>query len=351
MAFYFVFSYSLKNKSKIVNFMYSMKLLTKTFFISFFIFSTSFAHTPTSPLKKSSGTFVSENDVQITGNNSDCSYPDFSDVEKKKLIKVVAAENFYGNVAQLIAGEFAEIISVINNTSADPHLFVTSPRTAVTVKKSDLVILNGADYDPWIQPFLDLKKDKEKIIDVSSLIDVSSDRNPHIWYKPETFLILAKKLTEFFSKAIPSEKNVFESNLKIFLDDYQQVDKLISAIRSKHSGRKVTATEPIFGYMAKALGLIMVGEDFQWLIMNDSEPTPKMLIKQQKLLSDRNVSVLFYNEQVQSVIALDLLRLAKQNNIPVVGLVETMPPEENVITWLINILTETQSALETCDHG
>ena len=84
--------------------------------------------------------------------------------------------------------------------------------------------------------------------------------------------------------------------------------------------------------------------------MNDFEPMPKMLIKQQKLLSDRNVSVLFYNEQVQSRIALDLLRLAKQNNIPVVGLVETMPPEENVITWLIKILTETKSALEVCDH-
>ena len=42
-------------------------------------------------------------------------------------IAVVAAENFYGDVAQQIGGDRVAVVSILNNPDQDPHLFEVSP--------------------------------------------------------------------------------------------------------------------------------------------------------------------------------------------------------------------------------
>ena len=48
--------------------------------------------------------------------------------------------------------------------------------------------------------------------------------------------------------------------------------KVLAAIKAASAGLEVTATEPVFGYMADALGFKMLNYDFQIKIMNDAEP-------------------------------------------------------------------------------
>src|SRR5262249_57333500 len=42
-------------------------------------------------------------------------------------IEVVAAENFYGDVARQIGGARVSVVSILNNPNHDPHLFGASP--------------------------------------------------------------------------------------------------------------------------------------------------------------------------------------------------------------------------------
>lgn len=98
--------------------------------------------------------------------------------------------------------------------------------------------------------------------------------------------------------------------------------------------------------MANALGLDMKGLAFQWVIMNDSEPSPKMMINYQKLFNDKQVKVLFYNKQVTDNVTSDVLEIAKKNNIPVVGITETMPVNDDAINWMIETLQATAAALD-----
>ena len=44
-------------------------------------------------------------------------------------IKIVAAENFYGELAAEIGANNVTVQSIISNPDADPHLFATSPAT------------------------------------------------------------------------------------------------------------------------------------------------------------------------------------------------------------------------------
>ena len=66
-----------------------------------------------------------------------------------KPIAIVAAENFYGDVAKQIGGATVSVTSILTNPDQDPHLFEASPSVARNLSAAALVIYNGIDYDPW----------------------------------------------------------------------------------------------------------------------------------------------------------------------------------------------------------
>ena len=261
-------------------------------------------------------------------------------------INVVAAENFYGELAQEIGGNTVKVQSIIDNPNADPHLFTTSPSTNKAMSQAQIIIYNGADYDPWMGQFLaSLDKKKVTIIDVSSLMNVKSGANPHLWYNPATFPTVAKVLAAKFNQLSPTTKSITDKNLQEFLANNQQVTAAVNQIKAKHTGVQVTATEPVFGYMATAMGLSMQGLDFQWKIMNDSEPTPRMIVSYQDLLTSKKVKVMFYNNQVTDSITQNMQNLARKNGVAVVGVSETMPKNMTINNWLLSEIKATAAAL------
>src|SRR5260370_20092794 len=66
-------------------------------------------------------------------------------------VKVVAAENFYGDLVSQIGGGNVAAHSILSNPGEDPHLFEASPPTAKALSDAQIVIANGRDYDPWME--------------------------------------------------------------------------------------------------------------------------------------------------------------------------------------------------------
>jgi zinc/manganese transport system substrate-binding protein len=63
-------------------------------------------------------------------------------------VSVVAAENFYGDAARQIGGDDVAVASIMSNPDKNPHLFETTPSVVKQIAGAQIVILNGADYDP-----------------------------------------------------------------------------------------------------------------------------------------------------------------------------------------------------------
>ena len=97
----------------------------------------------------------------------------------------------------------------------------------------------------------------------------------------------------------------------------------------------MTATEPVFGYMAGALGLTMRNERFQLAIMNDTEPSARDVAAFEQDLKARKVRVMFYNKQASNKIVLHLVELARAAKVPVVGVTETAPPGLSFQDWML----------------
>ncbi|MCF6765117.1 zinc ABC transporter substrate-binding protein [Thiotrichales bacterium 19S3-7] len=254
-------------------------------------------------------------------------------------IQVVAAENFYGSLAKTIGGKYVKVTSIISNPNSDPHLFSTSAKTMITLSNAQVLIYNGLNYDPWIKQILASVK-VPSVINVSVLMNIKSGSNPHIWYNPNTFPTLAKKLVAVYSNLEPENKNYFKENFTAFMKQYHRIFLYIDQLKTKTNQLPVTATEPVFGYMADALGMDMKGKAVQWQIMNDATPSPKMMVKYQNLLEQKQVKLLFYNSQVKEPATETIKALAEKNHIAIIGVNETMPPDTTVTKWLETTLDQ-----------
>src|SRR5271165_1881161 len=104
-------------------------------------------------------------------------------------VPVVAAENFYGDVAGQIGGPDVKVTSILSNPDQDPHLFEVSPSVARALSAARIVIYSGIDYDPWMAKLLAAARSADRrVIVVADLIGRKTGDNPHIWYDPATML-------------------------------------------------------------------------------------------------------------------------------------------------------------------
>jgi zinc/manganese transport system substrate-binding protein len=111
-------------------------------------------------------------------------------------ITILAAENFYGEAAQAIGGDRVAVESVIVAPGTDPHDFDPPPSVARLVADAKIVVMNGADYDPWMMRLVDANHvDGRVVIDVAALSGHKPGDNPHVWYDPKAMPALADALT------------------------------------------------------------------------------------------------------------------------------------------------------------
>lgn len=261
-------------------------------------------------------------------------------------IPVVAAENFYGDLARQIGGDRVSVISIMNNPDQDPHLFETSPDVVRQIAAAQVVVYSGADYDPWMAKLLNVTPTPGRTVIVAAdLVHKRAGDNPHLWYDPPTMPAVASALAAAFTAADPSHKIDYAARLKIFIASLGPLNKKIVAIRDKYAGVPVTASEPVFGYMAAALHLRMLNQRFQLAVMNNTEPSASDVAAIERDLKTHQVRVLFYNKQASDKIVQHLVDLAHASNIPVVGVTETCPPGLSYQNWMLMQLDETEKAL------
>ena len=261
-------------------------------------------------------------------------------------VAIVAAENIYGDIAAQIAGNDAAVTSLISNPAQDPHLFEASPSAVRRIADAQIVIVNGAGYDPWIEHLLQANPNPKRIVISAATVTGSKPGdNPHLWYDPTTLPRVANAVAVTLSAADPAHAAAFATRLNTLLNALKRIDAPVAALRDKYHGTPVTATEPVFGPMAQALGLAMRNERFQTAVMNGTEPSAHDLAEIERDLTERKVKVLFYNSQVNEVLGARLRDLARASNIPIVGVTETLPAGMHVQDWLLSELDATGKAL------
>jgi zinc/manganese transport system substrate-binding protein len=266
-------------------------------------------------------------------------------------LTVVAAENFWGNIASQIGGNHVHVTSIITDPNADPHLYESNAQDASDVASAKVVIVNGVGYDDFMSKLLSASKNSNRqVISAAQILGITSDgANPHLWYDIPRVNLVASQIADGFEAKDPSHKSDYQHNLTTFDQSLQPLLQTINQIKQQYGGTPVAYTEPVPGYLLNAAGLtVKTPEGFAKSIEDGDDPSPADTLGMDNLMTKKQVKVLLYNAQTTSPVTQHARDLANQAGIPVIGVTETLPANEHSYqSWQRDQLDELLKALQS----
>jgi zinc/manganese transport system substrate-binding protein len=269
-----------------------------------------------------------------------------SSVAQAVPLNVVAAETVYGDLAQQLGGDAVSVVSILNNPAQDPHLFEAGASAARAVAGAGLVVYNGAGYDPWMAKLLSATGGGDRTVVVAAdVAHVAPGANPHLWYDPQVMAALAKSVAGELSARDPGNARTYAGRLGDFDRSMAVLADKVTTLKGKYAGMPITATEPVFDYMARAIWLEVRNPAFQLAVMNDAEPSARDVAAFEDDLRQHRVKVLLYNIQATGTVSQRMQHIAEEAHIPVVGVSEVEPSGLRYQDWMSAQLDALDKAL------
>jgi zinc/manganese transport system substrate-binding protein len=265
-------------------------------------------------------------------------------------LNVVAAENFWGSIAEQLGGEEVQVTSIIDNPAADPHDYEPTSADAQTLAGAQLAIVNGIGYDEWASKLLAASPDSGRVeLSVGDVLGLESGANPHQWYSPASVHAVIDAIVAAYEEALPDKALYFQQQKAKFegagLAEY---DRLIARIKSRYGGEPVGASESIFEPLAPALGLrLLTPKGFMDSIAEGTEPTPGEKASADQQIAEAKVELWVYNSQNATPDVKRLNEAAEAAGIPIATVTETMTPAgAGFEQWMSRQLRAIAAALE-----
>jgi ABC-type Zn uptake system ZnuABC Zn-binding protein ZnuA len=186
-------------------------------------------------------------------------------------LQVLAVETFLADMARNVAGDRLKVDSLIP-VGIDPHSFEPGPQDVVKIADSQVLILNGAGLESWLQKVLDNAGGKRQVITASDglksrtpgpgeVIDVDIQGDPHFWLDPNLAIHYVENIRDGLSQADPAGKEMYTRNAQAYIAKLADLDAWIKAqVEQVAPERRLLVTNhETFGYYADRYGFKIVG--------------------------------------------------------------------------------------------
>lgn len=263
--------------------------------------------------------------------------------------RVVAAENFWGSLAEQLAGDRAQVQSIITDPETDPHSYQPNAADARSIATANMVIVNGVGYDEWAHQLVQASPAPGRVVlDVGSLLALPSGSNPHRWYFPADVSQVIAAITADYDRIDPADSAYFaqraEQLKQVGLARY---DALRAQIRARYAGVPVGYSESIFQGLGEDLGLrLMTPYSFVKAIAEgtDVNAADKETVDAQA--REHAIKVWVFNSQNVTPDVQRVNELARQAQIPIATVTETLSPaSDSFQQWQVAQLEGLQRAL------
>jgi zinc/manganese transport system substrate-binding protein len=264
-------------------------------------------------------------------------------------LNVVAAEDFWGSIAEQVGGDRVAVTDIITNPAADPHDYEPTGDDARALASSQVSIVNGIGYDEWASKLLAANPDVSRVeVEVGEVLGLKAGDNPHQWYSPTSVHQVVAAMVKAFEAADPGHDSYYEAGAAKFESrDLARYHRLIAQIRGEFAGIPVGASESIFEPLAPALGLdLTTPPGFLDAVAEGTEPSPSDKASADHQIADRAIGLWIYNSQNATPDVKRLNEAAEAAQIPIATVTETLTPEgASFQAWMVRELEGIQGAL------
>ncbi len=263
-------------------------------------------------------------------------------------LTVVTSTDVWASVARAVAGDGAEVKSIINDPSADPHAYESKPADAAEVTNADLVVFNGGGYDEFMPEILQPAGDKTTI-EAFALKEKPADGSPvneHVWYDLPVVQEVAQRIAEELGQLDPAQASQFTARAQTFATELDGLENELSDIARSHSGQQVAMTEPVAEYLVTAAGLTdATPPEFLEAVEEETDPPAAAVAATEELFAQHQVQALVYNPQAETPVTSQIRAASEAARIPVVTMTETLPEDTDYQGWMSGQIDTLSTAL------
>lgn len=194
---------------------------------------------------------------------------------KEGLLKIVATQTFYADIAKQIGKEKVEVKSVAL-PKFNVHFIQPKPSDVRDVAKADLYVNAGLDLEAWSDPLLEaagrpeLFRGGKRNVDLSKGIrllnvpnqtvtraegDIHLFGNPHYNLNPENVKIMAKTILEKLKEIDPANADYYEKNESALITRLGEKISEWKALCAHCVGKEVISYHDDLVYFANFLGI------------------------------------------------------------------------------------------------
>ena len=267
-----------------------------------------------------------------------------------KVIRVVAAESVWGNIAAQIGGSHVQTINIVANPNADPRVYRPAAADRQAFTSARLLIINGAGFDPWADQLANSTTGMHRMeLNVGDNVGVAPGGNPYLWYNPAYVQQVAALIIGDYARIDPADVKYFENRMKAFEDALVPYEKLTFQIRSAYAGTPVGASTGIVTPLAAALGLkVVTPPSFVQAMTAGGTPPGTDTATATAQITQHKIKLYLYDGRNGAPAVRAQLAAARAARIPVVALAPALTPAGTTFQqWQTAELTAIAQALAT----
>jgi zinc transport system substrate-binding protein len=208
------------------------------------------------------------------------------------------------DIAKHITQDSADVFMIIP-FGADIHSYEPSPKEAIKIYKSDLLIYSGASLEPWIDGF----EFKNKTINISLHVELqklgkshshshqhhNTTTDPHYWLDFDNMIKATKFITIELISLFPQNKVLYEKNRDNYTAMLKNLDKLYAEKLSTCRLDTIVLNHNAFSYLAKRYNFHV--EALSGL-SPDAQPSAKKMTELVEHIKEHNVHTVFFESFV-----------------------------------------------------
>ncbi len=194
-------------------------------------------------------------------------------------LNVAVSYPYIGAIVEQIGAEHVEV-TVLAKGNWDPHFVVPRPSLIAKLRRSDALIMNGAQLEiGWLPPLIRRASNRAVMPNADSFLnlshqvsliqkpqnvdrsmgDVHPEGNPHFHLDPHNIPLLAQSIAKFLGRLDTEHTQEYEINFKQFDRTWRTHMQRWKAIMQDKEGMEVVQFHDSLAYFNQAYGLKTVG--------------------------------------------------------------------------------------------
>jgi ABC-type Zn uptake system ZnuABC Zn-binding protein ZnuA len=235
---------------------------------------------------------------------------------------ILTSTTFLADITRNIAGDRQSVDSLLP-IGVDPHSYQPTPQDIAKIERSKLLIINGAEYEHFLEPLLENAGGERTVAEASAGISPREEAggehavDPHMWLDPNLVIVYVENIRAALTAYDPEGASLYQANADAYVAKLQELDGWIKTEVEKIPADKrlLVTNHEALGYFAERYGFTVTGSVIPSFSSN-AEPSAQQMAALVDAIKSLSVPCIFLDAADNNTLA---QQIASETDVTVIS--------------------------------